>query len=73
VTKSAQAYVCFCGKVPDPAFNRSEVPHTCGEVCGREKKTVNPGAKIFTSFMNVRMSSGLYCKNMTIVTDDSHE
>jgi transcriptional repressor NF-X1 len=43
VTESPPSYVCFCGKMVEPAYNRNDVPHTCGEVCGRSKKNVNPG------------------------------
>ena len=30
-------YLCFCGKLKDPEWNRNEglVPHSCGEVCGQ--------------------------------------
>ena len=32
-------YRCFCGKVVDPVYERREIPHSCGEVCGKELKT----------------------------------
>lgn len=28
-------YFCFCGKLKDPQYNRNDVPHSCGEMCGR--------------------------------------
>uniref|UniRef100_A0A336MQQ5 CSON004337 protein n=1 Tax=Culicoides sonorensis TaxID=179676 RepID=A0A336MQQ5_CULSO len=28
-------YFCFCGKLKDPHYNRNDIPHSCGEVCGR--------------------------------------
>ncbi|XP_011297749.1 protein shuttle craft [Fopius arisanus] len=28
-------YYCFCGKTRDPEWNRRDVAHSCGEVCGR--------------------------------------
>lgn len=43
VTKSSPNYVCFCGKTTEPTYNRNETPHSCGEVCGREKKILYPG------------------------------
>ena len=32
-------YRCFCRKQRNPEWNRNEnlVPHTCGELCGRER------------------------------------
>jgi len=34
-------YRCFCRKLRDPEWNRnqSDVPHSCGEVCGRQRNT----------------------------------
>lgn len=29
------AYLCFCSKQKDPDWNRREIPHSCGEVCGK--------------------------------------
>ena len=34
-------YRCFCGKVIDPAYERRETPHSCGEVCGKRLKSSN--------------------------------
>ncbi|KAK9294261.1 hypothetical protein QLX08_011082 [Tetragonisca angustula] len=28
-------YFCFCGKVRAPEWNRRDIAHSCGEVCGR--------------------------------------
>lgn len=28
-------YYCFCGKVKNPQYNRNDMAHTCGDVCGR--------------------------------------
>lgn len=28
-------YFCFCGKTMDPKYNRFDVAHSCGDVCGR--------------------------------------
>lgn len=37
VTKEVpRDYYCFCGKVKNPQYNRSDVAHSCGEVCGRK-------------------------------------
>lgn len=33
--KVPQHCYCFCGKQRDPPYNRNDVAHTCGEVCGR--------------------------------------
>lgn len=32
-----QDYLCFCGKTTDPEWNRSDIAHSCGEVCNRDK------------------------------------
>ena len=29
------AYMCFCSKRKDPEWNRREIPHSCGEMCGK--------------------------------------
>ncbi|XP_034950797.1 protein shuttle craft-like [Chelonus insularis] len=31
-------YNCFCGKTKDPEWNRRDVAHSCGEVCGRKRR-----------------------------------
>lgn len=28
-------YFCFCGKTKDPQYNRNDMAHSCGDVCGR--------------------------------------
>lgn len=28
-------YFCFCGKLKNPQYNRNDVAHSCGELCGR--------------------------------------
>ncbi|XP_053570563.1 transcriptional repressor NF-X1 [Bombina bombina] len=30
-------YTCFCGKVNHPEWNRNEIPHSCGELCGKKR------------------------------------
>ncbi|CAB1349549.1 unnamed protein product, partial [Coregonus sp. 'balchen'] len=30
-------YKCFCGKVTNPEFQRSEIPHSCGDMCGKKR------------------------------------
>ncbi|XP_064455279.1 protein shuttle craft-like [Ornithodoros turicata] len=34
-------YFCFCGKRVDPEWNRYGVPHSCGEMCGRNRGCVH--------------------------------
>lgn len=36
--KVPNAYLCFCGKLREPEWNRRDTPHSCGEVCGRGRK-----------------------------------
>ncbi|KAG8442538.1 hypothetical protein GDO86_011368 [Hymenochirus boettgeri] len=31
------SYTCFCGKVNNPDWNRNEIPHSCGELCGKKR------------------------------------
>ncbi|KAF2363154.1 Zinc finger NF-X1-type [Trinorchestia longiramus] len=31
------AYKCFCGKVREPEYNHTDIPHSCGELCGHSK------------------------------------
>ncbi|XP_064614665.1 transcriptional repressor NF-X1-like [Liolophura sinensis] len=40
--KVPNQYKCFCGKRLDPAYDRYETPHSCGEVCGRQKNVNCP-------------------------------
>lgn len=30
-------YVCFCGAIQDPEHARGQTPHSCGQVCGRNR------------------------------------
>ncbi|CAG0891465.1 unnamed protein product [Darwinula stevensoni] len=30
-------YRCFCSKMREPEWNRRDIPHSCGEVCGQER------------------------------------
>lgn len=30
-------YVCFCGKLKIPEWNRRDTAHSCGEICGRSR------------------------------------
>lgn len=34
-------YFCFCGKMKMPEWNRRDVAHSCGEVCGRHLSKKN--------------------------------
>ncbi|KAH0550470.1 protein shuttle craft [Cotesia glomerata] len=34
-------YYCFCGKTRSPEWNRQDVAHSCGEVCGRTRAKNN--------------------------------
>ncbi|XP_069161853.1 LOW QUALITY PROTEIN: protein shuttle craft [Procambarus clarkii] len=36
--KVPNAYRCFCGKMREPEWNRRDMAHSCGEVCGRSRK-----------------------------------
>nr|XP_019928790.2 transcriptional repressor NF-X1 [Crassostrea gigas]XP_019928791.2 transcriptional repressor NF-X1 [Crassostrea gigas]XP_034309218.1 transcriptional repressor NF-X1 [Crassostrea gigas] len=35
--KIPNQYRCFCGKCRDPEWNRMETPHSCGEVCKKNR------------------------------------
>ncbi|GAB0095565.1 Protein shuttle craft [Sergentomyia squamirostris] len=35
-------YYCFCGKQKNPQYNRSDVAHSCGDVCGRTDTCSHP-------------------------------
>lgn len=35
--KHPSAYTCFCGKVTNPEWQRSEIPHSCGDMCGKKR------------------------------------
>ena len=36
VWKMPKSYRCFCRKAHEPIYNRNEIPHSCGEVCGKK-------------------------------------
>lgn len=31
-----KSYQCFCRKRLEPTYDRNEIPHSCGEICGKE-------------------------------------
>ncbi|XP_078712245.1 transcriptional repressor NF-X1 isoform X1 [Lampetra fluviatilis] len=31
-------YRCFCGKVLNPEWNRTDIPHSCGEMCAKHRQ-----------------------------------
>ncbi|XP_075903772.1 transcriptional repressor NF-X1 isoform X2 [Nelusetta ayraudi] len=35
--KHPTCYTCFCGKVTNPEWQRSEIPHSCGNMCGKKR------------------------------------
>lgn len=35
--KAPNSYTCFCGKVSNPEFQRTEIPHSCGDMCGKKR------------------------------------
>ncbi|XP_060920938.1 transcriptional repressor NF-X1 [Labrus mixtus] len=39
--KSPSSYTCFCGKVTNPEWQRSEIPHSCGDMCGKKRSGVD--------------------------------
>ncbi|XP_066435322.1 transcriptional repressor NF-X1 [Eleutherodactylus coqui] len=36
-SRAPNNYTCFCGKVSNPEWNRNEIPHSCGELCGKKR------------------------------------
>ncbi|XP_055707738.1 protein shuttle craft [Phlebotomus papatasi] len=43
ITRSVpKDYLCFCGKQKNPQYNRSDVAHSCGDVCGRAETCPHP-------------------------------
>ncbi|XP_008185487.1 protein shuttle craft [Acyrthosiphon pisum] len=34
-------YICFCGTLPNPFHNNVDTPHSCGQVCGLQRKNSN--------------------------------
>uniref|UniRef100_A0A671YF64 Nuclear transcription factor, X-box binding 1 n=1 Tax=Sparus aurata TaxID=8175 RepID=A0A671YF64_SPAAU len=39
--KQPTSYTCFCGKVTNPEWQRSEIPHSCGNMCGKKRSGVD--------------------------------
>ncbi|XP_071340974.1 transcriptional repressor NF-X1 [Trachinotus anak] len=39
--KHPTSYTCFCGKVTNPEWQRSEIPHSCGDMCGKKRSGVD--------------------------------
>lgn len=35
-------YWCFCGKAKNPQYNRNDMAHSCGDVCGRSENCTHP-------------------------------
>lgn len=35
-------YYCFCGKTKNPQYNRNDMAHSCGDVCGRVENCPHP-------------------------------
>ncbi|KAK1796942.1 hypothetical protein P4O66_008255, partial [Electrophorus voltai] len=35
--KAPNSYTCFCGKVTNPVYQRTEIPHSCGDMCGKKR------------------------------------
>uniref|UniRef100_A0A8C9UAF6 Transcriptional repressor NF-X1 n=1 Tax=Scleropages formosus TaxID=113540 RepID=A0A8C9UAF6_SCLFO len=31
------SYTCFCGKFTNPEWHHGEIPHSCGEMCGKKR------------------------------------
>lgn len=40
--KIPREYYCFCGKQKNPQYNRSDVAHSCGELCSRVDSCEHP-------------------------------
>ncbi|XP_055641833.1 protein shuttle craft [Toxorhynchites rutilus septentrionalis] len=40
--KIPREYYCFCGKQKNPQYNRTDVAHSCGELCAREELCEHP-------------------------------
>ncbi|XP_023264150.1 transcriptional repressor NF-X1 isoform X1 [Seriola lalandi dorsalis] len=41
VLKNPTSYTCFCGKVTNPEWQRTEIPHSCGDMCGKKRSGVD--------------------------------
>uniref|UniRef100_A0A3Q3W143 Transcriptional repressor NF-X1 n=1 Tax=Mola mola TaxID=94237 RepID=A0A3Q3W143_MOLML len=39
--KGPTSYTCFCAKVTNPEWQRSEIPHSCGNLCGKKRSGVD--------------------------------
>ncbi|NXS76716.1 NFX1 protein, partial [Pandion haliaetus] len=39
-TQVPKTYTCFC-KVHNPEWNRNEIPHSCGELCGKKRQCLD--------------------------------
>jgi len=39
VWQMPKSYRCFCRKLLEPVYDRNEIPHSCGEVCGKELRS----------------------------------
>ncbi|XP_034023140.1 transcriptional repressor NF-X1 [Thalassophryne amazonica] len=39
--KHPTSYTCFCGKVTNPEWRRSEIPHSCGDMCGKKRSSMD--------------------------------
>uniref|UniRef100_A0A665VKJ7 Nuclear transcription factor, X-box binding 1 n=1 Tax=Echeneis naucrates TaxID=173247 RepID=A0A665VKJ7_ECHNA len=39
--KQPTSYTCFCGKVTNPEWQRTEIPHSCGDMCGKKRSGVD--------------------------------
>ncbi|XP_030635856.1 transcriptional repressor NF-X1 [Chanos chanos] len=39
--KTPNSYTCFCGKVTNPEWQRTEIPHSCGDMCGKKRSGGN--------------------------------
>lgn len=40
--KTPHEYYCFCGKMKNPPYNRNDVAHSCGELCGKKDSCEHP-------------------------------
>ncbi|KAJ8375129.1 hypothetical protein SKAU_G00057090 [Synaphobranchus kaupii] len=40
-SRPPNSYVCFCGKETNPEWRRNEIPHSCGEMCGKKRSGVD--------------------------------
>ncbi|XP_063063115.1 transcriptional repressor NF-X1 isoform X2 [Engraulis encrasicolus] len=39
--RAPNSYTCFCGKVTNPEWQRTEIPHSCGDMCGKKRSGAN--------------------------------